>query len=177
MKVRFYGTRGSVPVSRPDVVKTGGNTTCLRVFSDSLPKGSALVIDAGSGYVECSKDLLKEEVMSVSLLFTHWHHDHTMGLPLAPHTFIPTARIKIWGPKEHGVGPVQVFTTLMQAPFFPVEFAKLRHRFKLHDLEHVGNEVLVIHPAGGYKLLPIHIVNQARADGKQISIGGSKYEL
>lgn len=177
MKVKTYGTRGSVPIARRDSVEYGGNTTSLRIFSQCLPAGTALAVDAGSGYVPFSNDLLKEGVMNAWLLFTHWHHDHTQGLPLASHTFIPLAKMTVWGPKEHNFGPNEVFSDIMKAPFFPVEYAKVRHRFTCKSLENIGTQVLAIHPEGGHCLMLCHVYEQALAEGKQISFGTKRFPI
>lgn len=177
MKVKTWGTRGSVPVSAPDKVKVGGNTTCLQVISNCLPTGMALAIDSGSGFVPMSENLLKDGVMEIAILYTHWHPDHTQGKPLAPHTHIPQARIKMWGPKEHGVGPKEVFSDMMKSPYFPVDFQTIRHRFKIQNLEHIGTQVLLFHPKGGASLIPVHSFEAQDQSGDQVSFGGGRYPI
>lgn len=177
MKVVTYGVRGSIPISRPDANEFGGNTTCVRIISQCIPKGRALVIDAGSGFVPLSSDLLSEGIFEIDLLFTHWHHDHTQGLLLAPHTHIAKAHFKVWGPEEHNQGPVQVFETVMSAPSFPVPFARVKDRFTCKSLEHIGTQVLVIHPYAGAHLLPINVLRSCERDGKQLPLGRTKYEV
>jgi ribonuclease BN (tRNA processing enzyme) len=156
-------------------MKYGGNTTSLRVHSECLPNGVALAIDAGSGHTALSNDLLKGGVMKVWMLFTHWHHDHTQGLMLAPHTFIPVAEMTVWGPKEHNFGPNEVFADLMKAPHFPVNFARLRHRFNCKPLENIGTQVLAIHPEGGHVLMQHHIYETLLKEGKQITFGKQRF--
>lgn len=178
MKVKLYGTRGSIPIARENSVKYGGNTTCVRVMSDCIGAGNALVIDTGSGYRELSRDLLKEGVMKVNILYTHYHHDHTQGLLLAPHTYIPSSRVTVWGPKEHDMGPDEVFSDLMKQPHFPVPYRKVRHRFDCHNLCNIGTQVLVIHPTGGFLLANVDEFESAAANGKQLLFGnGQKYSI
>lgn len=154
MRIQTYGTRGSSPIARPQSLRYGGNTTCIRVKSSCLPADTALLVDAGTGIVPASMDLLREGIRHVLLLMTHYHHDHTQGFPLAPHTFAPGVQIEVFGPREHGVGPEQTFATLMQAPFFPVDFAHVRGRVTCHDLDGIGSQALVIHPDQGARLVP-----------------------
>lgn len=177
MKVTTYGTRGSTPIARPDATRYGGNTTCLRVKSDCLPPGVALVVDTGSGYLPLSHQLLKEKIMSVAVVFTHYHHDHTQGMLLAPHTFIPAAKVAVWGPTEHGEGPQEILQAIMRAPHFPVDFAKVAHRFKCHNLEHIGTQVLVIHPVGGFTLMKVDRFERAVAEKKQLPLQGGKFPV
>lgn len=177
MKVKFYGTRGSTAICRKDAVGYGGNTTCLRLYSDRLPAGTALFLDTGTGFVEASKDLLKEGIMKVFALFSHWHHDHTGGLLLAPHTHIPSAEFRIWGPAEHGQGPEEVISGLMCEPVFPVNFQKLRHRFKLNPLRHIGTQILVVHPEAGFHLMPLHAFERTVKNGLKLALGKGRYDI
>ena len=63
MEVLVYGTRGSTPGQPRGSTIYGGHTTCLRIKSGCLPQGMALAIDAGSGFVDLSKDALKEGII------------------------------------------------------------------------------------------------------------------
>src|SRR3954451_8774492 len=46
MKIRFWGTRGSVPTPGHRTARFGGNTSCVEVRADD---GTCLVIDCGTG--------------------------------------------------------------------------------------------------------------------------------
>lgn len=177
MKVKLFGTRGSIPISRPDVQEFGGNTTCLRVKSDCLPPGFVLSIDAGSGYVPLCHEALKEGLLNVILLFSHWHHDHTQGLCLAPHTFIPSANVHVWGPQENGIGPKEVFQNLMRMPFFPVDFSIVESRFHCHNLAPDGSHSLVIHPGGRIRSATRVELDASLAGDGVLSIGGETIPL
>lgn len=155
MKVKTYGTRGSSPISRPQAGRYGGNTTCLRIESPCLPPGTALLVDAGSGLVPASFGLLREGIAHILLLVTHYHHDHTQGFPLAPHTFVKSVPLEVYGPREHGVGPREMLESLMRAPFFPVDFSRVGSHFVFHDLENIGTQVLLIHPEAGALLVRV----------------------
>lgn len=168
MKVTTFGTRGSVPISRANSIRYGGNTTSVRLESACLPPGVALVLDTGSGYYPVSLQLLGEKIMNVTVLYTHFHHDHTQGMLLAPHTFIPTAHVTVYGPKEHEEGPRKVLQDIMRSPHFPVDFKRVAHRFVCHDLDHIGTQVLVVHPQGGFILLEVDVFERLTAAGKQL---------
>lgn len=175
MNVITYGTRGSVPVAHKDKVRFGGNTTCVRVLSDCLPQGMALVIDGGTGFCPLSRDLLKQGVTTIKLLFTHYHADHTQGIPLAPHTHKEGSHLSLVGPREHSKGPLEIMRDLMTSPHFPVDFAKVEHRFSFFPIEHVGTQVIVIHPQGGFHILDVHQYRSALAEGEQLPLGGKKF--
>jgi ribonuclease BN (tRNA processing enzyme) len=113
------------------------------------------VIDAGTGLVPASLDLFNEGVQHLVLLMTHYHHDHTQGLPLARHTFEKSVPIDMYGPHEHGIGPMEMLRTLMSAPFFPVDFSRVASHFNCHDLEAIGRHLLMVHPQRGARLLRV----------------------
>ena len=46
MRVRFYGTRGSIATPGQATVRYGGNTSCVTVRSDS---GALVLLDIGTG--------------------------------------------------------------------------------------------------------------------------------
>ena len=78
MKVRFWGTRGSIAQSGFQVLKYGGNTSCVEIRSEA---NDLIVLDAGTGLHGLSQQLLKEKVQlrSASILISHTHWDHTQG--------------------------------------------------------------------------------------------------
>ena len=176
MRVKLYGTRGSTPGQPRGSHRYGGNTTCLRIISDCIPADTGFAVDAGSGFFDLSKDLLKEGTRKIATVFTHWHHDHSQGLCLAPHTFIGDS-FTIWGPQEHSVGPRQVLQRIFAPPLFPVPFAEVAHRFKFKSLESIGTQVLVIHPVGGFALLPVNTFRALETTHEQIAFRSGRFDI
>ena len=56
-KLKFWGTRGSIPCPGPDTVKYGGNTTCFEITCGS----KRIIIDAGTGIRLLGKKIMIEE--------------------------------------------------------------------------------------------------------------------
>lgn len=172
MRLTLYGTRGSSPISRLGAMGYGGNTTCIRVHSQCLPEATGLLVDAGTGMVPASGDMLKEQIQRLLLLMTHYHHDHTQGFPLAPHTYVKSVPVEVFGPREHEVGPREMLETIMSGPFFPVDFARVGSHVQCHDLVNIGSQVLAIHPAGGHGLLRLDEFETQAAGGRLDLPGG-----
>jgi phosphoribosyl 1,2-cyclic phosphodiesterase len=79
MQLRFFGVRGSVPTPGSATVRYGGNTVCVEA---RLADGTVIIFDGGTGIRELGKVLLAEHHQGpFSLLLTHVHWDHIMGLP------------------------------------------------------------------------------------------------
>ena len=159
--VTTFGTRGSIAVSRSGMNKYGGNTTCLRVESPSIPEGTALVIDAGTGIVPLVNELLKEGVKRVVIFMTHYHHDHTQGIFLAPITFIKSIPVHIYGPVQNGIGPKEMMDAMMKKPFFPLDFKQVSSHFHCHKFDYPQNKVILLHPQGGVKMLDVDVFERA----------------
>lgn len=82
MKVKFYGTRGSIPICDKEFQEFGGNTTCIRVKTKNSEVLS--VFDAGTGIRKLGMDIYKEEppyLKHFFIVFSHFHWDHIQGFP------------------------------------------------------------------------------------------------
>lgn len=75
MEVTILGCRGSYPVAYPDIMRYGGDTTCVQVTSN----GTMVVLDAGTGIRKLRE--LPPEITEVHLFITHLHWDHIIGFP------------------------------------------------------------------------------------------------
>ena len=64
MKVKFYGTRGSIPVCSPEFQEFGGNTTCVLVEG---PERTG-IFDGGTGIRDLGKDLAKDPHVGIDRL-------------------------------------------------------------------------------------------------------------
>lgn len=115
--VKFWGVRGSVPVSGRSTCEYGGNTSCLEVrCGDRI-----LMLDAGSGAFLFGESLNDQEIGEVDVLFTHCHYDHIEGAPF----FAPVHRcdwkIRYWSGHMFGtMTTAEMIKTYMRRPYFPV---------------------------------------------------------
>ena len=157
MKITFYGTRGSIPVSGPDFVKTGGNTTCIGIQSECLPDGFGLGVDSGSGFIPLSRWALKniKGLKEFLALHTHWHHDHTQGMTMSALTFIKSIKLNVWGPVESGMGPREVIEYIMKPPFFPIDFSRVGSHFDFKSIENPDSKIIALHKTGGLVMLTL----------------------
>lgn len=79
MIIRYWGARGSIPVSGKEYLKYGGDTTCMEVRTKD---DEIIIIDAGSGIRKLGNSLLAEDRHQYTMIFTHAHWDHLMGFPV-----------------------------------------------------------------------------------------------
>jgi phosphoribosyl 1,2-cyclic phosphodiesterase len=127
MKITFYGTRGSVPVPKPDFMQFGGNTPCVLI---TFSTGRIAILDAGTGIRKLGDDLLaasheQYDDMIIGLSHTHWDHIH--GFPFFKLANDPRRHITlaICGKGRITRDLESIFTTQMQVDYFPVSLDKI----------------------------------------------------
>lgn len=131
MLIRSWGARGSIPVSGPEFVKYGGDTTCLELRSKG---GTVIVVDAGSGIRRLANQLLSEGILQYTFLFTHAHWDHILGFPFFKPLYSEQARIVIHGCNLHQGDMERLLSRTMDAPYFPVPFSQIKASIEYADV-------------------------------------------
>ncbi|MDX5583562.1 MAG: MBL fold metallo-hydrolase, partial [Aureibaculum sp.] len=121
MKIKFYGTRGSIPVADRDFLEFGGNTTSIKITRDD---GRISILDAGTGIRKLGNDLIKEGFDQPELFigFTHFHWDHIQGFPFFAPAYNPNMVINILAMgKDRDINNLQgIFEGQMKPEYFPV---------------------------------------------------------
>jgi phosphoribosyl 1,2-cyclic phosphodiesterase len=155
MQIRFWGVRGSYPASGARFSEFGHHTACVAVtVGDDL-----IVLDAGTGAAALGEVLRANPVRHLHVLFSHFHHDHIVGLPFLLHGAgaSPDTTISV-----HSALPVEtslesVIRRFLSAPYFPDEAGDLfgrvafthhapGERFDIRDTR--VETALVEHPGG-----------------------------
>ncbi len=133
MKVRFWGTRGSIATPGPGTTRFGGNTSCVEITTNS---GALLIFDCGTGAHPLAAKLMAENqgAINANILLGHTHWDHIQGFPFFSPAFVKDNSAAIYGP-EGSHGTLQkVLAGQMEFTYFPVELAQLPAAISYHDL-------------------------------------------
>jgi len=156
MRIKFWGTRGSIPVPGKDTTVYGGNTTCLEV---TLQSGKTVIIDAGTGIRSLGEKLMAENNNTdIYLFITHIHWDHVLGFPFFDPIYDQSTKILIDGHINALKGLKYTFDNKMGDGFFPIQFddlnAEITYLGKLHkDILEIDGTVIdsvpLQHPQGG----------------------------
>lgn len=117
MRIKCWGSRGSISVSGKDFVKYGGDTTCIEVQADS---GEIVIIDAGTGIRRLGNDLLQRNKKEFHLLLTHTHWDHILGIAFFHPLLRKDTTLKVQDRTFAGITTRDVLDEVMKDPFFPV---------------------------------------------------------
>lgn len=133
-KFTIWGSRGSVPVSTPEISSYGGQTTCHEL---ELPD-ARIIIDAGSGMLELGRKM-KQDTKKNLLLFTHVHWDHVVGFPFFSPLFRPDFHVDVRGVPRSGKSVYDAVCELNRPPIFPVDLREvIRADLQAHDLPERG---------------------------------------
>jgi phosphoribosyl 1,2-cyclic phosphodiesterase len=139
VKIRFWGTRGSIPTPGPTTVRYGGNTACVEVRD---AHGALLVLDAGTGLRELGVAMMNgggERPFDVDLLLSHLHWDHIQGIPFFRPAYDPKSRLRIIGPKQSRTMK-ELLGLGMDDPFFPVDLDELPAQLEVVEMDDGSDE-------------------------------------
>ena len=133
MRLKFWGTRGSIPTPQPEAMKYGGETPCLEVWTDD---DQLIILDGGTGIRRCGLNLMKSrpDITGGSIFLSHLHWDHIQGLPFFPPLYHPKYTFTIYGPiridqdLEHRLGKQ------MSELFFPVTLEQVQDNIRFEGI-------------------------------------------
>jgi phosphoribosyl 1,2-cyclic phosphodiesterase len=128
IRVLFNGVRGSTPCAGDAYARYGGHSSCVAVESDGQPP---VVFDLGTGLRPYG--LTHDGDFHGSVLLTHLHWDHVQGLPFFTPLHREASTLDIYGPRQAEGQLGDVFTQMMQPPFFPIRPDQLAGAVRFHD--------------------------------------------
>jgi phosphoribosyl 1,2-cyclic phosphodiesterase len=133
MKVRFWGTRGSIATPGVPTMRYGGNTSCVEVRSGN----HILVFDAGTGIRGLGNDLIREfpnQPLEVHLFISHTHWDHIQGFPFFLPAYRRENKIHIYGPPGRDKSLEKILKIQMDSDYFPVELGDMNKNIEFHEV-------------------------------------------
>ncbi|MBQ8667022.1 MAG: MBL fold metallo-hydrolase [Lachnospiraceae bacterium] len=155
MKITILGARGSVPTDGRDMLEFGGATSCVLVETDD----TALYLDAGTGIMS-APDLGDK---NISIVLTHPHIDHMIGLPFFPALSKSGRRIDIYGSPRMGYTTKTQLERLLSPPLWPLFITDYPADTVIHDIDgdfNIGDirirSMESNHPGGGLVLRVEH---------------------
>ena len=167
MRVRLWGTRGSIATPGPDTVRYGGNTSCV---SATTQAGAIFVFDCGTGARALGAALQSNagnQPLDVTILLSHTHWDHIQGFPFFAPLFVPGNKITVCGPEGSGHSLREVLAGQMEFTYFPVDIGALPARIDFRELAE-GT-----HQLGGAQVSVQYLHHPAMALGYRVESDGA----
>jgi phosphoribosyl 1,2-cyclic phosphodiesterase len=166
MIIRCYGARGSIPVSGPEFLRYGGDTTCFEVRSQD---DDIIIIDAGSGIRRLGNKLLQEGRFRYTLFLTHSHWDHILGFPFFKPIYDARTSISIRGCSEAQGDLKRILARAMSGPYFPVPFDTLAATITYED------DCVLFYQVGPVAVWPIHLSHPNGGQGYKLVENGKSF--
>ena len=142
MRIRFWGTRGSIPTPGRTTVRYGGNTPCVELVTEA---GTRLIFDSGTGIRELgialANDLSPGQRLDAHLFLSHTHWDHIQGFPFFNPIYMPQTHLRVYAGAEVAQTVRDTMGGQMIYPYFPVEFGSLGARIDYHGLTEGSFEI------------------------------------
>ncbi len=156
-KVKFRGVRGSFPVANKNFMQYGGNTSCVEVNVG----GHLIILDAGTGIVGVGDDLMEQYISSAvnpqdrkpiaaTILISHIHQDHLLGLTFFKPMHIPSTDIRIFGSSSPSVDLSQNLSELIFGKTFPLDLGDIACHL---DIKNITEEQRIILKSGEAPIL------------------------
>ena len=132
MSVTFHGVRGSTPCHGPEIVKYGGNTSCVSL---DIPGADPILFDLGTGLRYFGANWPADEPFVGTCLLSHLHWDHIQGIPFFTPLLRPGSEVSLFAPTQlAGLTVEQVFADTIKPPLFPVDLAALPGSVAFHEV-------------------------------------------
>ncbi len=123
--MHLCGVRGSTPAPGIEFVRYGGHTSCVALYRDGDPLPT-LILDAGAG-LQAATRLFAGEPFDGTILLTHLHWDHVVGLPFFAAADNLDAHVTVLLPEQETRASAEsVLAGMMSPPYFPVGPTELR---------------------------------------------------
>src|SRR6267142_1065699 len=132
MRIRFWGTRGSIAKPGPSTVRYGGNTSCVEVRAED----TLIVLDCGTGAHELGQQIIaaNPEPVRGHMLISHTHWDHIQGFPFFAPLFRAGSEWDVYAPRQRGKSLQEILGGQMQYTYFPVPLGELAATIRYHEL-------------------------------------------
>jgi len=141
MRLRFWGTRGSIATPGPSTLRFGGNTSCIELVTDA---GARLILDCGTGARLLGNKMMANaagDPIYATIMLTHTHWDHIQGFPFFAPLFVPGNHFAVYGPEGCHLSLHDVLSGQMEHHYFPVELDQLAARITYQDLSEGKHEI------------------------------------
>lgn len=159
-KIRFWGCRGSFPTSEKNMMKYGGDTSCVEIRTHD---NNLIILDMGTGLKRLGNNIINDASYpkNITIVLSHHHLDHLHGFLMFAPLFDSSYKINIYSRRSRNKGLEEVFNTFLQPEIWPVKLDDLQADISFIDLDEndivINNSTTIsnslhAHPNGAYSI-------------------------
>ena len=165
MRLRFWGTRGSIATPGKGTIRFGGNTSCVEMITNA---GLRMIFDCGTGARLLGEHLMANapKPISSTIFLSHTHWDHIQGFPFFAPLFVPGNQFTIYAPEDCHRSLADVLAGQMEYTYFPVELNQLGAGITYRDLMEGSYDI------DGVRIHTQYMNHPAVAVGYRIEVDG-----
>ena len=132
--MKFWGVRGTLPVSGNKSLKYGGNTSCVTL---EFPRQQFFIFDCGSGIKTLGDSLMAQQRKSINakIFISHPHWDHINAIPFFNPLYMQGNEFEVLGANQGDITMREMVSAQMQGVYFPITLSQFAARVYFHDLE------------------------------------------
>lgn len=122
MKLKIYGSRGSMAFFSKSHTEYGGNSVCAALDID----GHIVLLDGGTGLMQFYYDMKNRFASGFrfDMLLSHLHLDHIIGFSMFSPILSPDSDIRIFTKSRNELPLVSQVFGVFRPPYWPVDIAK-----------------------------------------------------
>ena len=132
--MRFWGVRGTLPVSGKKYLKYGGNTSCVTL---EFPREQFFIFDGGSGIKNLGDWIVAQQRKGLiaKIFISHPHWDHINSFPFFSPLYKQGNEVEVLGANQGDITMREMVSAQMEGVYFPITFSQFASRVYFHDLE------------------------------------------
>ena len=116
-RVKFWGVRSGIPITRPDTYQFGGNTTCIEINCGN----HLIILEAGTGIRLLGNSIQDSMPTTSHILFTKIDFERICGLPFFSPIYDCSNKFNVITASPHmRKEPREQVSKLLSHPHFPV---------------------------------------------------------
>ncbi len=132
MYIKFWGTRGSIPVPGNNTLKYGGNTPCVEIRTSD---DKMIILDAGTGIRELGNYITNNNIdQGFDILLSHYHWDHIQGIPFFTPIYQKGREVTFYGIPGSEKSIQNLLSSQMERDYFPIKIDEVAADIKFKHL-------------------------------------------